>query len=176
MTQLQGRDPEDPRPIRLTSDGPMTQQPNSVAYWIAIWFGVGLARVAPGTWATLAAWPLHWVLSTMEPALHVGLILALTILAVWSAGQVAAALGNDDPQVVVIDEIVGALLALSFVRNETLFVQLGALVLFRLFDIAKPWPIDALDKARPVGLGIVSDDLLAGLVAGLAASFVVQLF
>ena len=84
----------------------------------------------------------------------------------------AKAMGVEDPQCVVIDEVAGTLLAMGMVRNAPIGVQLLALGLFRLFDIWKPSVIDTVQNAKPEGVGIMADDVLAGLLAG-AISFVV---
>lgn len=151
--------------------------PRPPHFWIAIWFGVGRLTPGPGTWATAAALPLHWLLALFAPpALHAAAVMALAGLAVWSAGKVAALLGEDDPQIVVVDEVVGALFALGFVAREAILAQIAALILFRLFDIAKPWPIRLADRLRPPGLGIVADDVAAGLAAGALTALILRLF
>ena len=131
---------------------------------LATWFGIGLLRPAPGTWGTLAGALLWFFL----PNAHtwIWLILPLFILLSWYV----CAEGNkdsdsDDHSSIVIDEVAGILVALAFVPHSAL-AYFGAFVLFRLFDIWKPWPISWLDKNIKGGFGILLDDLIAGLFAG----------
>jgi len=138
-------------------------------YLVATCGGIGYARIAPGTFATAAALPLHWALELLPAALHFAVAIAVTAAAVWVAGRVCRALAAHDPQIVVIDEMAGALLALWLVGDLGLAWELGAAVLFRLLDIAKPWPLRRLEACRPEGVGVVADDVAAGVIAGLAA-------
>ena len=98
---------------------------------------------------------------------HFGLLTALALLpAVWSAGATAEALQRKDPQIVVIDEVLGQWLAFAGARVYTPVTYLIAFALFRLFDIWKPWPVRQLE-ALPGGWGINADDLMAGVYAAL---------
>ncbi|MBU1174256.1 MAG: phosphatidylglycerophosphatase A [Alphaproteobacteria bacterium] len=145
----------------------------SSCFVLATWFGAGLSPVAPGTVGTIAALPAHFVLSLLPDPAHLAALAMLTVLAVVCAGVLAGEAGQEDPQIVVVDEVVGVLLALLVIGDAGVMGVVAAVVLFRLFDIFKPWPIGALERLRPAGLGIVADDLAAGLVAGsivLAAS------
>jgi phosphatidylglycerophosphatase A len=103
--------------------------------------------------------------------LHLAAILVLLAGGTWSAGKVAELVGEDDPQFVVIDEVVGMLLGLLFMRGQGWIVQLLTLALFRALDIFKPWPIDWAETWRPPGVGIMADDALAGIVAGIVVYF-----
>lgn len=145
--------------------------PDRVAELLATWFGCGRAARAPGTMGSLGALPVHWVLSRVAPVPHALLVAALTAAGIWAAGRRATILCEKDPQSIVIDEVAGTLIALGIVRRKSLATQLAALVLFRVFDITKPGPIDRAQYAKPAGLGIMADDILAGLAAGFAASW-----
>ncbi len=140
-----------------------------VAELLATWFGCGRAPRAPGTLGAIGALPVHWVLSRLAPVPHALLVAAITAAGVWASGRRAEVLCEKDPQSIVIDEVAGTLIALGIVRQKSLAVQLAALVLFRIFDITKPGPIDRAQYAKPVGLGIMADDILAGVAAGFAA-------
>lgn len=118
---------------------------------------------------SLGALPLHWVLSRLAPVPHAVIVAAVTAAGVWAAGRRAEVLCEKDPQSIVVDEVAGTLIALGLVRHQSLAVQLAALVLFRVFDITKPGPIDSAQHAKPIGLGIMADDILAGVAAGFAA-------
>jgi phosphatidylglycerophosphatase A len=138
---------------------------------LATWLGCGLSPVAPGTVGSLGAIPVHLVLRTLNPVAHTAAILAVTAVGVWSAQKVADELGIDDPQLVVIDEVAGALMAMGLVRGS-LAREAIALALFRLFDITKPGPVGAAEHAKPAGVGIMADDVVAGLMAGLITRWV----
>jgi phosphatidylglycerophosphatase A len=137
-----------------------------VAERIASWFGCGNFKNAPGTVGSLGAVPLHWLLSRMAPLPHAVAVAFVAGAGIWAAGRRAEQLGEKDPQSIVIDEVAGTLIALGLVRRKSLAVQLATLVLFRVFDITKPGIIDRAQHAKPVGLGIMADDLLAGALAG----------
>ena len=142
------------------------QAKTSPWFWLAVFFGSGLAPKAPGTFGTLASL-LLWI-----PLLYLELLwwqLVIIIVVISVVGTVAAQkaseiLNNEDPKEVVIDEVAGQGIAL-------LFCPLGwpwfvaAFVFFRFFDILKPWPVGWIDKNLHGGLGIMADDLVAGLYA-----------
>ncbi len=136
---------------------------------IATWFGCGLIRPAPGTWGSLAALPfaagLVWLGGPWLLAAAAGL---LFLAGIWAGGRYADALELGDPGPVVVDEVAGQWLALVPLPLELGWYAL-AFVLFRLLDIAKPWPIGWLDRSLKGGLGIMADDMAAGLLAGLLA-------
>lgn len=142
-----------------------------VARWLATWFGCGLSPRAPGTVGSLGAVPLHLLLALAPPAVHAAAAVAIAALGVWAAQQYALGCGQRDPQRVVIDEVAGTVIAMGLVRHAPLSVQCAALVAFRLFDIFKPWPIRRLEHLEPPGVGIMFDDLLAGVFAGALIGF-----
>lgn len=136
---------------------------------IATFFGVGRAPFAPGTVASAIAlaigYPLVWWGGRF--AVLVAGIAAFAIGA-WATEHYARDIGNSDPSECVIDEVAGQWIALAF----TPFTLVGfvlAFVLFRIFDIVKPWPISRLEKI-PGGMGIMADDIAAGLVAGIVVA------
>lgn len=136
---------------------------------VATWFGVGLIRGAPGTWGSLAALPCAAGLTLLGgPWLLLATTGLLTLAGVWASGRYAAALASGDPGVVVVDEVAGQWLALVPLPLD-IWWYLAAFALFRLFDVAKPWPIGWLDRTVSGGLGIMADDLAAGLAAGALA-------
>jgi phosphatidylglycerophosphatase A len=92
---------------------------------------------------------------------------ALTGAGTWAAHRHAQQLGIEDPPSVVIDEVVGTLIALGLVRQRGVAAGLLALALFRALDIWKPGAIDRAQSLRPTGVGIMADDVLAGAIAGL---------
>lgn len=136
---------------------------------LATWFGCGLSPRAPGTVGSLGALPLHFALATLGPVPHAAVIVGLTLAGTWASNEVAKAEGVEDPQHVVIDEVCGALIAMGMVSGAGWGVRLLALGLFRLLDITKPGPIDSMQRLQPPGVGIMADDLLAGMTAGATA-------
>lgn len=136
---------------------------------LATWFGCGLSPKAPGTVGSLGAVPLHLALATLGPLPHAAAIVALTAAGTWAANEVARAEGIEDPQKVVIDEVAGTLIAMGMVSGGSWGIRVLALTLFRLLDITKPGPIDAVQRLEPPGVGIMADDVLAGLAAGVMA-------
>lgn len=144
----------------------------SPAGWIALGFGTGLSPVAPGTCGTLVAVPLYLLLALLPWAAYVGAVVLLFGLGVWASERIVRALGRDDPQVVVFDEMVGYWITmLPVLAGHWLWLLLG-FILFRLFDIVKPWPIRGLDREVGGGLGTMLDDALAGLYAAIVMAAV----
>lgn len=141
------------------------------AYVLGTWFGTGKFPVAPGTVGSLGAVPLHWLLRTTHPLVHAAVVLGVTGVGIWAAQRIAEDKGDDDPSLVVIDEVAGTLLAMGLVRSRSLAIQLAALGLFRLFDIWKPGLIGKAEHLEPPGVGIMADDLVAGVLAGISARF-----
>jgi phosphatidylglycerophosphatase A len=136
---------------------------------VATWFGCGLAPRAPGTVGSLGTLPLHLLLRETPSAVHAAAIALVLGAGTWAAQRYAGERGEKDPQRVVIDEVAGTLLALGCVRHAPLWVQGLAFLLFRLFDIWKPGPIRRVERLQPTGVGIMADDVLAGLCAGALA-------
>jgi phosphatidylglycerophosphatase A len=136
---------------------------------LATWFGCGLSPKAPGTVGSIGAVPLHFALATLGPLPHAAIIGALSVVGIWASNEVAKAEGIEDPQKVVIDEVCGTLIAMGMVSGASIGFRLLGLVLFRVLDITKPGPIDTVQRLEPPGVGIMADDLLAGVVAGAMA-------
>ena len=140
------------------------------AWAVGTWFGAGLLKPGPGTYGSVAA-VLLWYgaahgLHLSATGLAVGTAVAAvvaTLIGIPAATIVAREAGREDPGFVVIDEVAGQWIALIAVRPDWRHVLL-ALVLFRLFDIWKPWPIRRLE-ALPEGTGIMLDDVAAGILA-----------
>ena len=134
------------------------------SHLFATWFGVGLIRPAPGTWGSLAALLIWYFAEFLHSSIHI--VLPIFILFSWLVcSQASQDSQSKDHSSIVIDEVAGMLVALSFVAHE-LIIYFWAFLLFRLFDIWKPWPISWADKNVEGGLGILLDDLIAGLFAG----------
>ncbi|HYD99944.1 MAG TPA: phosphatidylglycerophosphatase A [Alphaproteobacteria bacterium] len=137
------------------------------AFWIASWGGVGMVRHGSGTWGSLAALPFAWpILEVWGP---VGL--GIAALAVYAAGVWASAvverLGEKDSSFIVIDEVAGQWLTLTAAALDPWLFLLG-FGLFRLYDIWKPFPADWVDQRMGGGLGVMTDDMIAGLYGALS--------
>jgi len=154
---------------------------DSLAVSIATLGPVGRMPKAPGTWGSAAAllvapWcfmplPLAWRIAALAVVLGIG---------TWAAGRAGRVLGNEDPGCVVIDELLGQWTAfapfhLAGWTTATPWELLALFGLFRFFDILKPWPIRTIDSQMHGGLGVMLDDLLAGIFAA-ALFFLIRLF
>ncbi len=136
-----------------------------IATLLATWFGSGNLPKAPGTWGALAALPFAWVIVTLAGS--TGLLLAAILLfaaGCWAADGEAAMAGTRDPSWVVVDEVVGQWLTLVLVPLHLLDYLFGFL-LFRLFDIWKPWPVNWSERRFGGGFGIMIDDVVAAAYA-----------
>lgn len=140
-----------------------------LAFLIATWFGCGRAPVAPGTFGSAAALIIAIILHRYAglTGWHFLVLAALlTYPAIWSAGVVARVSKIEDPGFVVVDEVLGQWIALAGAVRFTWVSCLAAFVLFRLFDIWKPFPARQLESL-PGGWGINADDAMAGIYAAL---------
>tara|TARA_Y100001935_G_scaffold147076_1_gene121520 strand:+ start:75 stop:536 length:462 start_codon:yes stop_codon:yes gene_type:complete len=134
------------------------------SHLFATFFGIGLLRPAPGTWGSLAAVLLWYFLDFLHSYTHI--ILPAFILFSWLVCNKADQDSESkDNSFIVIDEVAGMLIALSLISHEVI-LYFCAFLLFRLLDIFKPWPISWVDNSIKGGLGILLDDLIAGLLAG----------
>lgn len=149
---------------------------------LAFGFGSGLAPKAPGTWGSLAALALFPLLALLTLPAYLGIVALASLAGIVICDHAARALAVHDDGRIVWDEFAGQWLALTPLApvlawgfTDLLWLLTG-FGLFRLFDIAKPWPISYLDEKVHGGLGIMLDDLLAGLFAALALLALRQLF
>ena len=133
-------------------------------HFIALGFGSGLFPRAPGTAGTLVAIPLYLLCMSFPQWLYFTVLLLAFLVGVYLCGRTADALGVHDHPGIVWDEVVGYGLTMAWAPVGWVWVLLG-FVVFRLFDILKPWPIRVLDRRLGGGLGIMLDDVLAGLAA-----------
>jgi len=131
---------------------------------LAFGFGSGLAKKAPGTMGTLAAVPMYYGLAQFSDVAYLAVMLLVIVAGVWICGKASDDIGVHDHGGIVWDEIAGYLLTMYWVTFSWQSMALG-FVLFRLFDILKPWPINWLDRHVEGGFGIMVDDLLAALMA-----------
>jgi phosphatidylglycerophosphatase A len=142
--------------------------------FLALGFGSGLVPRAPGTAGTVVAIPVYLLLQPLALPYYAALVVLLALAGIAICGQTASRLGVHDHPGIVWDEIVGYLVTMAFAPPGWLWVALGFL-LFRLFDILKPWPIRWCDRKVSGGLGIMLDDLLAGVISAALLQLLVML-
>ncbi len=133
-------------------------------HFLAFGFGSGLAPFAPGTFGTLAAVPLYLLLAPLSLPLYLVVVGLAFVAGIWICGKAGDALGVHDHGGIVWDEFVGLWITMIAAPAGWVWIALGFL-LFRLFDIWKPWPIRWADQQLGGGLGVMLDDVIAGLYA-----------
>ena len=138
----------------------------SPVLFLAFGFGSGLARKAPGTFGTLAAVPLWYGLQFLSAPMYLAVIGVSIVLGCYLCGAASKKLGVHDHGGIVWDEFVGYWITMFLAPAGWLWALYG-FVLFRIFDIAKPQPIGWVDRRGRGGLGIMLDDILAGIYAAL---------
>lgn len=156
--------------VHAASRLPPGLRPAHPVVLVTTWFGSGLLPKAPGTWGSLAALPFAVVIHHLWGS--AGLVVAATLafFAGWMASNVfleasrSAGIANNDPKVIVIDEVAGQWLTLAAVPLDALLYVFG-FFLFRIFDVVKPWPAGLIDKHVKSGLGVMLDDVAAALYA-----------
>lgn len=147
----------------MSASRPIPDGPPDGWTLLAAWGPCGFSPVAPGTVGTLGAVPLAWLVSRLSPLAASAFLLAFLALAVHAATRAGRYWREVDAGAIVIDEVVGYLVAVAFLPF-TWRTALVAFCFFRLFDIVKPWPASRLDRWK-TGLGVVLDDVAAGLYA-----------
>jgi len=133
-------------------------------HFIALGFGAGAAPVAPGTFGTLVAVPLYLALRELSWPVYVLIVIAMFGVGVWVCERTERFLGQHDAPAIVWDEITAFQITLFAAPASPVWIVAG-FVLFRAFDIIKPWPISYLERKIKGGLGTMLDDVLAGLFA-----------
>jgi len=132
--------------------------------FLAFGFGSGLSPRAPGTAGTLVAVPLYWLIAEWSLPWYTFFVLVTALLGIWICGAASRELGVHDHPGIVWDEFVGYWITLWAVPVDWVWMLAG-FVVFRVFDIVKPWPISQLDRKVKGGIGIMIDDILAGIMA-----------
>jgi len=143
--------------------------------FLAFGFGSGLAKKAPGTCGTIAAIPVYYLFAQANNLIYSLLTIIATVVGVWFCDLAAKKLNEHDFGGIVWDEVAGYLITMWFVPCTWQTMIIG-FVLFRFFDILKPWPIKWIDKQVHGGLGIMLDDVLAGVFAGALLLLVLREF
>jgi phosphatidylglycerophosphatase A len=144
----------------------------SAHFWLVTGLGTGMMRPAPGTWGSLLGLAQGYLmhLAGFEVPALLAMTAALTAVSSWSIDRIEAETGIHDAPEIIIDEIVGQWLALVpvIILAPSLVLYGIAFLLFRLFDVIKPWPIGWLDKKVSGGFGVIVDDLAAGILAAIS--------
>lgn len=148
--------------MRWTAEPRLLRQP---VHLLAFGFGAGLLPRAPGTFGTLLAVPIVAVVMQFGWQMHAAFAVIAAVLGIWICGESARRLGVHDHPGIVWDEIVGFAVTMLAAPAKWYWLLAGFL-LFRFFDILKPWPIREADHRLHGGLGIMLDDVIAGLFAG----------
>lgn len=133
-------------------------------HFFAFGFGSGLAPWAPGTFGTLVALPFFYLMSGLNPWVYIAIVVALFVAGIYICDVSEKRLGIEDYKGIVWDEVVGMLIALWWLPFDWLWIGL-AFIAFRFFDILKPWPCSWSDRRIKGGIGIMMDDVLAGIYA-----------
>lgn len=166
------------------------REPNGIVDYIALaltTFGVGYGPIAPGTWGSAVGVGIYVFFSWFETGaaqhaattglkietaqavqftLNAILLTVFCLVGIWASGRSISLLGNNDPSEAVVDEVMGQLITFLFIPFTLSWpLILAGFILFRLFDIWKPYPIDAL-QVLPGGIGVCADDIVAGVYAG----------
>ena len=142
---------------------------------LAFGFGSGLSPKAPGTMGTLAAIPLWWLLAQLPLTSYLIVVLIAAVVGITICGRAADQMGVHDHGGIVWDEFVGFWIAMAALPITWQSVILG-FVLFRVFDILKPYPINLIDKKMKNGLGVMLDDVIAGIFSALLIYMVTLLW
>lgn len=132
--------------------------------FLALGFGSGLVPKAPGTAGTVAAIPVYLLLQPLELAVYAALTVLFFVVGIPICNHVTKQLGVHDHPAIVWDEVVGFLVTMTFAPQGWAWLLIGFLA-FRFFDVLKPWPIRWLDRKVHGGLGVMLDDLVAGVFA-----------
>ncbi|OKY24639.1 MULTISPECIES: phosphatidylglycerophosphatase A family protein [Thalassotalea] len=138
--------------------------------FLALGFGSGLIPKAPGTFGTLAAIPVFLLLAPLPMVTYLAVVAVMALLGIYICSHAAKAAKVHDHPAIVWDEIVGYLITMALIPVSWKSIIVGFL-LFRLFDIIKPWPISLLDKHCHGGFGIMIDDIVAGFAAFICMYF-----
>ena len=141
----------------------------------AIGFGSGLPNKAPGTFGTLAAVPLYYLLSFLPLELYIGVLVVASLLGFWICNITSRDMGVHDHKSIVWDEFVGYWITMVMVPFSFQWAIVG-FVLFRFFDILKPFPISWLDKKVGGGFGIMIDDIVAGIVSSVCLQLLIHFY
>ena len=147
---------------------------DKILFFIATGAYLGLSPVAPGTVGTLGGLVIAWLETDAGPALQAVVLVAVTLVSIYAADKVAARLHKKDPGLIVCDEVAGCLMAF-FLIPFSVTNAIMVFILFRFFDILKPYPVSLIDRGLGGGAGIVLDDTAAGVYANISAHVILYI-
>ncbi|MBU1337651.1 MAG: phosphatidylglycerophosphatase A [Acidobacteria bacterium] len=148
---------------------------NTIARMIATFFGLGYAPIAPGTAVSLVVILLYrFALNGLNRPVYIGILAAVFLAGVWASSRHAAVLDQKDPPEIVIDEVAGQMIPLFLLKPDW-GLLIAAFLLFRAFDIFKPFPVNRAEN-YPGGWGIMLDDIAAGLYTGILINLYLIIF
>ncbi|MBO1518437.1 phosphatidylglycerophosphatase A family protein [Oceanisphaera pacifica] len=142
---------------------------------LALGFGSGLSPIMPGTMGTLAAIPLYLLIQGLSAPWYIAILVLGFIVGMWICDVATKAIGQPDHGAIVWDEIIGFGITMFAAPAGVVWIVVG-FVLFRIFDILKPWPIRWFDRRIHGGFGIMLDDVIAGLFALACLQLLAQYF
>lgn len=145
----------------MRPDGKLLRDP---VCFLAFGLGLGLMPWMPGTFGGLLAFPVIWLAANWPLLALVALAVVMSVAGIFICGHAGRRLGVEDHGGIVWDEVCGAFIAMLAVPPQWLW-WIAAFVLFRVFDIVKPWPVNWFDEHVPGGLGVMLDDIAAGVMA-----------
>jgi phosphatidylglycerophosphatase A len=131
-------------------------------HFLAYGFGTGLVPFAPGTFGSLVGVALFWFMAGMAPAPYIAIVAIMFVAGIFICGQTARDVGAVDPGFIVYDEVVGFMVAMYMLPADWRWIGVG-FVIFRIFDIWKPFPIHWVEDKLGLGSGIMADDVIAGI-------------
>lgn len=143
-------------------------------YFIAFGFGAGLSPCAPGTCGTIVAIPFYYLIQSLSLVNYVLVLASATLIGIWICDVTERGIGVHDYSGIVWDEICGFGLTMIAAPKGNVWIGIGFL-LFRLFDIVKPWPIALIERKIPGGFGVMADDLMARVYAWMSLQLIVHL-
>lgn len=131
-------------------------------HFLAYGFGTGLIPFAPGTFGSLVGVVLFWFMASMAAGVYAAIVVLMFVVGIFICGQTARDVGAIDPGFIVYDEIVGFLVAMYLLPADWRWIGAG-FVIYRIFDIWKPFPIHYVEEHLGLGSGIMTDDVIAGI-------------
>ncbi len=146
---------------------------HTLIIFIATGFYSGYLPKAPGTWGSLVGLLLFFLLHTLSLQIYLAVVAAIFVIGTFAAGEAEKIMDRKDPGLVVIDEIVGILITMIAIPATPLAMALG-FILFRIFDIFKPFPIRLIDQRFHGGLGIMLDDIVAGIFSLIILQLIIR--
>ena len=164
--------------LRARNEGLTVKSINFLKYNLATGFGVGLSPYAPGTLGSVLGLLFVWFFFPHSVLWQFVVLTGVFLIAVYTGGWLADAENVKDPSIVVVDEIIGQMITFFLIPVAALGsikVMIVGLILFRIFDIWKPWPVNKCED-MPGGLGIVLDDVAAGIYANIILQIWLRIF